>query len=74
MTTQKRIREIAEKCISDGIYWKVDEGDMIPCSPTCDEIYRLTDRNQLSSKTIHEHCKLNTSVGRYYHDIANRTM
>lgn len=47
---------------------------MIPCSPTCDQVYRLTDRNDVSGKTIHEHCKLNTSVGKYYHDIANRTM
>ena len=63
-----------EKCHSDGIYWLVESGGMIPCSPTCDEVYTLRDANEVSAKTINEHCKLDTTVGKHYHDIANRTM
>lgn len=63
-----------EKCESDGIYWKIHAGDMIPCSPTCDQTYVLTDKNEVTEKTINKHCKLNTSVGKHYHDIANNTM
>ncbi|XP_003742942.1 uncharacterized protein LOC100903170 [Galendromus occidentalis] len=63
-----------ENCKNDGIYWVVEPGDMISCSPTCDKTYRLNDANEVSAKSINEHCKLNLKVGRYYHDIANRTM
>jgi len=61
-----------DNCMNDGIYWKISKGEMIPCSPTCGEVYMLNDTNNIAQKTINGLCKLNTEVGKFYHDIAPR--